>query len=93
MGKRKKVAYVVIKGHQTGIFDTWPEAEQQTKGFKGGAVYAGYTTREEAERAWDQQTIYPMPGAAPAAPPPTKKKAKVAAAPTPARVPAPEPEP
>ena len=61
MGKRKKVAYVVIKGHQTGIFDTWPEAEQQTKGFKGGAVYAGYTTREEAERAWDQQTIYPMP--------------------------------
>ena len=37
MGKRKKVAYVVIKGHQTGIFDTWPEAEPQTKGYKGGA--------------------------------------------------------
>ena len=94
MGKRKKVAYVVIKGHQTGIFDTWPEAEQQTKGFKGGAVYAGYTTREEAERAWDQQTIYPMPapGAAPAAPPPTKKKAKVAA-PTPAVASSAEPLP
>ena len=55
--------------------------------------HAGYTTREEAERAWDQQTIYPMPGAAPAAPPPTKKKAKVAAAPTPAVAPSAEPLP
>ena len=34
MGKRKKVAYVVLKGHRTGIFDTWEETQRATKGFK-----------------------------------------------------------
>ena len=92
MGKRKKVAYVVLKGHRTGIFDTWEETRLATQGFKKsaecpmGPEFQGYFTREEAERAWREKKLKPddSPAAAPA---PPKKKARVAApAPAPAIV-------
>ena len=57
MGKKR--AYVVTKGRQTGIFETWDEVEPLVKKFKG-AKYQGYSSRDDAERAWRQ--------AAPAAP-------------------------
>ena len=83
MGKRKKVAYVVLKGHRTGIFDTWEETRLATQGFKKsaecpmGPEFQGYFTREEAERAWREKRLKPDDAAAPPAPP--KKKARVAA--------------
>ena len=89
MGKRKqKVAYVVLKGHQTGIFDTWEETRLATQGFKKtadapmGPEFQGYYTREEAERAWREKRLKPDDPAV-AAPAPAPKKAKVDAAPTP----------
>ena len=92
MGKRKKVAYVVLKGHRTGIFDTWEETQRATQGFKKtedapmGPEFQGYFTREEAERAWREKRLKPDDAAAPA-PAPPKKKARVAApAPAPAIV-------
>ena len=51
MAKRKRKAYVVTKGRQTGIFETWDEAEPLVKGFSG-AKYQGYNSLDEAERAW-----------------------------------------
>ena len=86
MGKRKKVAYVVLKGHRTGIFDTWEETRLATQGFKKsaecpmGPEFQGYFTREEAERAWREKRLKPDDAAAPA-PAPPKKKARVDAAP------------
>lgn len=46
MGKAK--FYVVWKGRQTGIFETWDECYQHTHGF-AGAVYKSFKTRAEAE--------------------------------------------
>ena len=42
--------YAVKKGRLTGIFNTWPECDQQVKGFPG-AVFKGFPT-EQAARAW-----------------------------------------
>ena len=49
MGKKR--AYVVTKGRQTGIFETWDEVEPLVKGFKR-AKYQGYSSRGDAEQAW-----------------------------------------
>jgi ATP-dependent DNA helicase PIF1 len=49
MGKKR--AYVVTKGRQTGIFSTWDEVEPLVKKFKG-AKYQGYSSRDDAEQAW-----------------------------------------
>lgn len=46
----KKKFYVVLEGHQTGIFDNWPETEAQIKGFSG-AKFKGFPSREQAEDA------------------------------------------
>lgn len=43
--------YVVWKGRQTGVFDTWAECQQQVQGFPG-AEYKSFATRAEAERAY-----------------------------------------
>jgi ribonuclease HI len=43
--------YVVWKGHNTGIFNSWKECQEQIKNFPG-AVYKSFPTREEAENAW-----------------------------------------
>ena len=69
MGKKR--AYVITNGRQTGIFDTWDEVEPLVKGFKR-AKYQGYSTRDDAEQAWQaSQTAAPAfttAAGAPAAP-------------------------
>lgn len=40
--------YAVKNGRRTGIFSSWSECEEQVKGFKG-ALYKGFTTKQEAE--------------------------------------------
>lgn len=47
----RKVAYVVVKGRETGIFKTWEETRQQVDGFPG-AVHQGFTSMDDAEEAW-----------------------------------------
>lgn len=43
--------YVIWRGRQTGIFDTWDAAKAQVDGFSG-AQYHGFASRDEAERAF-----------------------------------------
>lgn len=43
--------YVVWKGRQRGIFNSWTEAEKQIKGF-AGAQYKSFGSRHEAEAAF-----------------------------------------
>jgi viroplasmin and RNaseH domain-containing protein len=50
--KKRKVAYVVTNGHETGIFFTWKETEPLVKSFPD-RKYKGYFTMEEAEDAWE----------------------------------------
>jgi len=44
-----KKVYAVAAGHQPGIYDNWPEAERQVKGY-AGARFKGFADRAEAER-------------------------------------------
>ncbi|MCG8553251.1 MAG: ribonuclease HI [Desulfobacterales bacterium] len=39
--------YAVAKGRKTGIFNSWPEAERQVKGF-AGARFKSFKTKQEA---------------------------------------------
>lgn len=48
--RRRSKFYVVWKGRQTGLFDSWAEAAAQVNGFPG-AQYKAFATRAEAERA------------------------------------------
>ena len=48
---KKKVAYVVVKGRNPGIYRTWAECQAEVAGFSG-AVFKGYETMEEAEKAY-----------------------------------------
>ena len=48
MGKKK--FYVVWKGVEPGIYDSWTDCQLQIKGYKG-ALYKSFDTREEAEKA------------------------------------------
>jgi len=66
MGKRKR--YVVTRGRQTGIFDTWEDCERQVKGFSG-AQYKSYATQEDAERAFAAAAPAPSAAAGPASVP------------------------
>ena len=43
--------YVVWKGRQTGIFQSWDECNAQIFGFKG-AVYKSFKTKQLAEEAF-----------------------------------------
>ncbi|MEZ4985553.1 MAG: ribonuclease H family protein [Saprospiraceae bacterium] len=52
MAKQQKY-YVVWKGHQPGVFDTWPAAQAQIDGYKG-ALYKSFESRELAEKALKQ---------------------------------------
>lgn len=45
-----KKYYVVWNGRKTGIFETWAECEQQTKGYQG-ARFKSFPTLEEATKA------------------------------------------
>lgn len=48
----KKKYYVVWKGKEIGIFETWKECEKQIKGFEG-ARYKSFASKEMAEKAFE----------------------------------------
>ncbi len=50
MAKKQKY-YTVWKGRQTGVFNTWKEAEEQVKGFET-AQYKSFESLKEAEDAF-----------------------------------------
>ncbi len=52
MAKKKKF-YVVWKGSELGVFDTWNKCLAVTKGYPG-AVYKSFLSKEEAQRAFNQ---------------------------------------
>ncbi len=53
-GMRK--TYVVWKGRQPGLYDTWAECQAQVEGVNG-AQYRGYTSRAEAEEAFSKPFV------------------------------------
>lgn len=44
--------YVVWKGRETGVFDTWAECKEQVEGFVG-AQYKSFASRSDAMRAYE----------------------------------------
>ena len=50
MSKKKAAYYVVWRGKQPGIYDSWEICEAQVKG-QQGAAFKGFATRAEAEQA------------------------------------------
>ncbi len=48
-----KKYYVVWKGAQTGIFESWPQVQQLTAG-RADAQFMGFTSKQEAEAAFSQ---------------------------------------
>ena len=53
MAKPKPKYYVVWKGKETGIFDSWDKCKKQIQGFTG-AQYKSFKTKEAAERAFER---------------------------------------
>lgn len=51
MGKQKKF-YVVWKGKQPGIYETWKDCQNAVNGFKG-AQYKSFSSFEEARKAYN----------------------------------------
>ena len=49
--------YAVRKGHTTGVFDNWPEAQEATSGFSG-PEYKKFKTKEEAEAYLDNRDVW-----------------------------------
>jgi ribonuclease HI len=47
----RKKYYVVWKGVETGIYDSWDESKKQIDGFEG-ALYKSFATKEEAVEAF-----------------------------------------
>ena len=58
--------YAVAKGKKVGIFPTWNECQEHTKGFKG-AIYKKFSSQTEAEQFITEKTGKPFPGANPGA--------------------------
>lgn len=52
MAKSKPKYYVVWKGKETGIFDSWDKCKKQIDGFTG-AQYKSFKTRQAAETAFN----------------------------------------
>jgi ribonuclease HI len=52
MATRKKY-YVVWKGQQPGVYESWDQCQKQILGFRG-AQYKSFASRDAAERAFDQ---------------------------------------
>ncbi len=75
----KKKFYAVAKGRTTGIFEDWPSAEQQVKGY-GGAKFKGFPTRQEAQQ-WLENPISSRGGTTAKSKP--KKKSNIPAKPVP----------
>ncbi len=53
MGKKK--FYVVWKGRETGVYETWDDCKQQVEGFPK-AAYKSFTTRELADQAFQNSS-------------------------------------
>lgn len=53
MAKPKKKFYVVWKGKETGIFDSWEKCKRQIQNFTG-AQYKSFKIKEAAERAFQK---------------------------------------
>ncbi|KAK0516732.1 hypothetical protein JMJ35_001335 [Cladonia borealis] len=73
MGKHPKVAYVVFKGYQPGVYRTWEQVDQQVKGFSNNK-YKGYTEKDGGRVKAEEDYIYyaasnQLPGAALRTPP------------------------
>ncbi len=51
MSKKKQKYYVVWVGKQPGVYNTWPEAQQQIEGF-AGARYKSYDSLPLAQQAF-----------------------------------------
>lgn len=51
MGKTKAKFYVVWKGVNPGIYDSWTDCKLQINGYDG-ALYKSFSTRQEAEEAY-----------------------------------------
>lgn len=51
--KAKQKYYVVWRGFNPGIYESWGECKKQVTGFDG-AKYKSFTSREEAEQAFDE---------------------------------------
>lgn len=49
--------YAVKAGHQTGVFDSWDECQNATKGYSGPA-FKKFHTREEAEAYLDGRDMF-----------------------------------
>lgn len=50
-GKKRQKYYVVWRGFNPGVYDSWEKAKEQITGFKG-AQYKSYSTDVEAEAAF-----------------------------------------
>lgn len=57
MAKPKQKYYVVWKGKETGVFDSWEKCRKQIDGFTG-AEYKSFRTAEAAERAFEKSPRY-----------------------------------
>ncbi len=53
---KKNNYYVVLKGHQTGIFLSWNACQKAVHGATG-ARYMGFETEQEAKKAWVSQSF------------------------------------
>lgn len=63
MSKRNKSIYLVLKGHQPGVYTHWQGrqgAKAQVEGFQG-ATYKGFYTSEEACNWLKSQSQQPLP--------------------------------
>ena len=49
----KKKFYVIWKGINPGIYDTWDKAKAQVIGYEG-AIYKSFLTQEEAQKAFNE---------------------------------------
>ncbi len=53
MAKPQKKYYVVWKGKETGVFDSWDRCKKQIQGFTG-AQYKSFAAKDAAERAFEK---------------------------------------
>ena len=49
--------YAVKKGHKTGVFDNWTDAQAATAGFSG-AEFRKYKTKEEAAAYLEDRDVW-----------------------------------
>ena len=57
MSKKKQKYYVVWKGVNPGVYDSWTDCQLQTKGYEG-ALYKSFETEEEAQQAFADSAFH-----------------------------------